>query len=331
MNINIIMKRTLKHSMSSSDHRDVIPRYAWTKQEDELLAKYAILYNERKWRLVAKAVTEASKIHVKTPKQCRERWHTRLNPKIKVVSWTEAEKEKLFELHKKTVNKWAEIAKDLPGRTDNSVKNYFSCKLRKLTRAIKNSILITSSTISSMETDHAAYLLTHLYSYYISPDRCENFIKLTQSNLSNRKIQGDSYIINAINNIPSFSSLYAKYVKSFISNLTIEQSQSILLKYPELKNFHMESHGIKKKKLVESNKTESNIEVVRDKNMDNLTTSKASVTTNELQFSLPKLASVEIYKHDLVTNDTISFNFSLYTDMILNQPKITKTESNLVV
>ena len=41
------------------------------------------------------------------------------------------EEKKIFDLHKKLGNKWADIAKELPGRSDNCIKNYFYSTHRK--------------------------------------------------------------------------------------------------------------------------------------------------------------------------------------------------------
>ncbi|KAL4316870.1 hypothetical protein HN51_070843 [Arachis hypogaea] len=107
-------------------------RGPWTHEEDDLLKMCIAIHGEGRWNFLAK-----SSGLKRTGKSCRLRWLNYLKPDVKRGNLTPQEKLLIFELHSKWGNRWSKIAQQLPGRTDNEIKNFWRTRIQKQVKYFK--------------------------------------------------------------------------------------------------------------------------------------------------------------------------------------------------
>ncbi|KAK6153184.1 hypothetical protein DH2020_012823 [Rehmannia glutinosa] len=102
----------------------------WTSAEDAILSDYVTKHGEGNWN----AVQKHSGLD-RCGKSCRLRWANHLRPDLKKGAFSPEEEQLIIELHAKMGNKWARMAAELPGRTDNEIKNYWNTRIKRRQRA----------------------------------------------------------------------------------------------------------------------------------------------------------------------------------------------------
>lgn len=101
------------------------------KREDEELVKLIRENGTKQWSQIANQLNASLGV-TRNGKQCRERWVNFLNPEIKKDPFSLAEDILILEKRLSIGNKWSEIIKEMPGRTENNVKNRFNMMYKNI-------------------------------------------------------------------------------------------------------------------------------------------------------------------------------------------------------
>jgi Myb-like DNA-binding domain len=123
-------------------------KVSWTITEDKILREKRAMYG-RKWAKIA------SFLPGRHGKQCRERYVNNLNPDLTKSEWTDHEEAVLIAMRQIHGNQWATISKELPGRSDNDVKNHWYSTVKR--KFSLHGEKVCNSALTFLSMLHARY------------------------------------------------------------------------------------------------------------------------------------------------------------------------------
>ncbi|PHT57412.1 Transcription factor MYB21 [Capsicum baccatum] len=157
----------------------------WTMEEDLILINYIANHGEGVWNSLARSAGLK-----RTGKSCRLRWLNYLRPDVRRGNITPEEQLLIMELHAKWGNRWSKIAKHLPGRTDNEIKNYWRTRIQKHIKQAEDMNRLSSNISDQPNNDQQA---STSQASIGPPDTIEIYSGNNNNNNNNNNIMGTNF------------------------------------------------------------------------------------------------------------------------------------------
>ncbi|KAI7738686.1 hypothetical protein M8C21_030788 [Ambrosia artemisiifolia] len=181
-----------------------VKRGAWSEEEDNKLRDYIERYGHWNWRELPKYAGLA-----RCGKSCRLRWMNYLRPTVKRGNFSEEEEDLIIKLHQNIGNRWSVIAAQLPGRSDNEIKNHWHTHLKK--RRDEHSHPIANKEISEENKIKIERIID--FSGMVSSSSSDNRISVEST--TSQRVSDDSSSCPWVQNHRLLIDLNQEYVESW--------------------------------------------------------------------------------------------------------------------
>ncbi|XP_041006258.1 transcription factor MYB87-like [Juglans microcarpa x Juglans regia] len=202
--------------------KDNVKRGPWCPEEDATLKEYLEKHGTGgNWiALPRKAGLK------RCGKSCRLRWLNYLRPGIKRGGFTEEDDKIICTLHGSIGSRWSVIASQLPGRTDNDIKNYWNTRLKK-TLLPGSSSCPKSENMSNETTNEISHL--NLQQFWASIPAAETYDS------------GNSACFDTNSNALPYTS--ESNIQNYDSNGLVPDPSLIISRSMQVSGFHTSGSG----------------------------------------------------------------------------------------